>query len=287
MQTNMLRNTLLLALGLAACASTPPKELADARAAYQQISEGRAAELAPADVHKARLALEEAERAFDEEGDAQVTRDLSYIALRKAQLADIVATREAQARVKSQAEEALAQAEARRGEQTAAQLSQAQQQAEENERKNRELNERLAELAKLREDERGTVLTLSGSLLFPSGSSTLTPEAQRRLEEISQALAQDENRNILVQGFTDSTGSEELNLALSQRRAEAVRQFLVSKGVPPERVQAQGFGEAQPIAPNKSPEGRANNRRVEIVLEPAQGQGAQAPQGTQGAGQEP
>jgi len=75
----------------------------------------------------------------------------------------------------------------------------------------------------------------------------------------------------VVEGHTDAKGSETYNLDLSARRAEAVRSYLVSQGVDQSRVSSQGLGFARPIADNKSAEGRANNRRVEIVVQPSQG----------------
>jgi OOP family OmpA-OmpF porin len=73
----------------------------------------------------------------------------------------------------------------------------------------------------------------------------------------------------LIEGHTDSQGNDQANLALSQARAEAVRQYLVGRGVAQDKVRAVGRGEQQPVATNDSPEGRANNRRVEIVVQNA------------------
>ena len=76
---------------------------------------------------------------------------------------------------------------------------------------------------------------------------------------------------ILVEGHTDSHGSKVLNLELSQRRAQTVRDYLASQGIAPERIKAEGLGFTRPVANNKTAEGRANNRRVEIVVQPAGG----------------
>lgn len=78
-------------------------------------------------------------------------------------------------------------------------------------------------------------------------------------------------KKIVVEGHTDSQGSDSSNQALSERRAQAVVSFLVSRGVSAEQIRAQGLGESRPIADNNSPEGRANNRRVEIVIQPVEG----------------
>ena len=74
---------------------------------------------------------------------------------------------------------------------------------------------------------------------------------------------------VSVEGFTDSRGADDMNLKLSQDRANAVKDYLVSQGVKPEKVRAMGRGEANPVASNDTPEGRANNRRVEIVVQPS------------------
>ncbi len=268
--------TILISAGVCACAHTPPKELVAARSAYEAASQGQTAQRAPVELHKAQVALHTAEQAFDDEPEGQVTKDLAYVALRKVQVADVTAVRAAQADVKRQAEQDLKTAKAQQASKTQGELAQAQSQlnateqsAREAEARNAEMEQRLSELASVKEDERGTVLTLSGSLLFPSSKATLTPAAQRRLDEVSDALLTDKQRSIVIEGYTDSRGSDNFNMSLSQRRAEAVRNYLVSRGLEPTRVQAEGKGEAEPVASNADPEGRANNRRVEIVLEKA------------------
>ena len=121
----------------------------------------------------------------------------------------------------------------------------------------------------MKQDERGTVITLSGSVLFASGESELLPAAQRRLSQVAQTLKeQSPDANIVVEGHTDSRGSESYNLELSAKRAQAVRSYLVAEGVDPGRIQAEGLGYAHPVSDNKTAEGRANNRRVEIVVHP-------------------
>lgn len=125
----------------------------------------------------------------------------------------------------------------------------------------------LEEIGKVKEDQRGLVITLSGSVLFTTGKTDLLPIAREKLEKVAEVLQQqDPNKKIVVEGHTDSIGTEAANMNLSQRRADAVREFLVSRGVEPDRISGVGKGESQPVADNKSPEGRANNRRVEIVV---------------------
>lgn len=125
----------------------------------------------------------------------------------------------------------------------------------------------LAAIASLKEEERGLVLTLSGSILFRSAESTVMPAAQSKLDQVKKALLTIGPRSLIVEGHTDSQGSDAYNQALSQRRADAVRNYLVLKGYPANQILAHGQGEGSPIAKNSSAEGRANNRRVEIVIQ--------------------
>jgi len=125
----------------------------------------------------------------------------------------------------------------------------------------------LERIAQVKEEARGTVITLSGAVLFQTGKSDLLPIAENRLDAVAEALKnQQDETTIVVEGHTDSRGSNQLNMQLSKARADSVRAYLVSKGVDPNRIKSVGKGEDQPIATNATPDGRANNRRVEIVL---------------------
>src|SRR5262245_20357620 len=125
----------------------------------------------------------------------------------------------------------------------------------------------LTEVAKVKEESRGVVITLSGAVLFASGKSTLLPIAQDKLSQVAQALNDQGYKSLLVEGHTDSVGSDTKNQELSQARAEAVRSYLITRGVPQDKIRAAGIGEVRPVADNNTPEGRANNRRVEIIVE--------------------
>jgi outer membrane protein OmpA-like peptidoglycan-associated protein len=257
-----------LAMGLAACATAVPKELTDARAAYERASHGRATELAPTDLHKAKTALDRAEHAFGEDPSDQTTRDLAYVAQRKSQLAEVMASRAAETNTKERAEQDLDKAQANALTQARADLATSERDANEANQRAKAMEERLTNLADVKQDQRGTIVTLSGSVLFPSNKATLLPTAEKRLNEVSEALLSSSESGIRVEGYTDSQGADEANMTLSQRRADAVRNYLVSRGYEPARIQAQGMGESQPVASNESAEGRANNRRVELVLSP-------------------
>jgi outer membrane protein OmpA-like peptidoglycan-associated protein len=149
-------------------------------------------------------------------------------------------------------------------------LAQERQRREDAEKRARQASADLANIASVKQEPRGMVITLSGSVLFASAQSTLLPEAQAKLSQVADALLKtDPDSKIVVQGYTDSQGPASFNQDLSQRRAQAVRDYLVTHGVAQDRVTAEGFGPANPVADNKSAEGRANNRRVEIVVRAA------------------
>ncbi|QDE87744.1 cell envelope biogenesis protein OmpA [Myxococcus xanthus] len=133
---------------------------------------------------------------------------------------------------------------------------------------------------KVREEARGLVLTMSGQVLFASNAVDLLPAAREQLTEVAHALKVSDSR-MVIEGHTDSMGSDAMNEALSYRRAEHVREFLISEGVSRDSIQVRGLGEYRPVANNSTPEGRANNRRVEIIL-PHEGEEA-----TGGSGAEP
>jgi outer membrane protein OmpA-like peptidoglycan-associated protein len=125
---------------------------------------------------------------------------------------------------------------------------------------------RLEQFAKVQEEPRGRVITLNGSVIFSSGTATILPTALQRLDDVATALKHEPNARFIVDGYADSRGSESTNLKLSEARAHAVRDYLIGRGVDSSRIRAVGRGEENPIASNATPEGRANNRRVEIII---------------------
>ena len=287
----------------AGCTTMAPKELINARLAYQYASEGPAEQLVPAELHKAKEALVLAEQSFLNESDSYKTKDLAYVAQRKSELAGALGAMAAdkikkdkanadfekkQAELVQQGKQDLIDSEKRTAETLAAIAAEKaikdkedadyqKQQAELMNQKNQDLIDSekrtaaaLAELAKIaavKEEERGLVVTLSGNVLFLSAKSTLLPSAKVKLDQVAKALLAVSARNLIVEGHTDSIGSESYNQDLSQRRADAVRDYLVQNGFPSDRIQTRGMSEGSPIGDNASPEGRANNRRVEIVIE--------------------
>jgi outer membrane protein OmpA-like peptidoglycan-associated protein len=99
---------------------------------------------------------------------------------------------------------------------------------------------------------------------FESGRATLTPDSYQVLDEVVRSLMAYPEVRVEIQGYTDSVGKASANLALSQRRADSVKQYLVNAGIDPTRVTARGLGEENPVASNTTPSGRAQNRRIEF-----------------------
>ncbi len=262
-------------------ASVPPTELINARQAYQLASTGQAAQLVPAELHKAKEALAIAEKSFQDDPKSFRTRDLAYIADRKAKMAEALATtaagnattakankdyQAAQTEIVKNTKEDLAASERNSALKTE-QLAAEQKARLEADKRTADAQEALAKLAAVKEEARGLVITLSGSVLFASNKSALLPAARDRLNQVADALLATKERKLTVEGHTDSQGSSDHNQALSQQRAEAVRTYLISRGYAGDLIVAQGIGEDRPVSNNTSAEGRANNRRVEIVVD--------------------
>jgi outer membrane protein OmpA-like peptidoglycan-associated protein len=121
--------------------------------------------------------------------------------------------------------------------------------------------------------EDSLTVTMSDAVLFDTNSAALKPQAQSVLAQTADVMIRYPDSDLLVKGHTDSTGSEAYNQELSERRAKSVQNFLISKGVAPQRITAIGFGKTMPVATNDTPEGRAQNRRVEIEIRPRQATG--------------
>ena len=278
-------------VGIAGCAAAmPPQDLVNARVAYDRASKGQAQELDPADVHTAKEQLDVAESSFTRDGDTQDTRDQAYLAVRKTELAEVrartIASNQAkdgvvgamhadQTKVVAGTAAELGRTKAQLATQgvalqaTGAALQDEKTRREEAEKRLAQASADLAKFATVKQETRGMVITLSGSVLFASAKWDLLPAAQLRLNDVASALTkEDPLSKMVVEGHTDSQGQPAYNQELSQHRAQAVRDYLVSRGIAGDRISAQGFGPTRSIADNNSPEGRANNRRVEIVVQP-------------------
>jgi len=276
----------LAATGCAA--STPTPELVSARQAYDRARTDPTAQLGPDSVLSAKQALDRAEAAHDKDSQSDEERSFSYVAQRRAELALALGEN---AKAKQQADasaahytelqdklrtSAVAQLGAERTQvnQLGSALAQTQTglAAETDARKAAEARaaramESLAKIASIKEEARGMVITLSGQVLFVTGKAELLPAARDQLDQVAAALKdQGDLKPMVVEGYTDSVGSDTNNLKLSKDRAEAVRVYLVSKGVPSDKITSVGKGKSNPVASNDTPDGRANNRRVEIIV---------------------
>jgi outer membrane protein OmpA-like peptidoglycan-associated protein len=276
----------------AGCAATPESNamLENARAAYQAaLNDPAATDAAAVTLDRAENELARAERLLDEGADTELVEHHAYLAQRHAELArergrlaiaeQKVAAADAQrkevlleARTR-EARSAEERAEARKREATAALASaeQSAQQAAASEARAEQLRaeamllqDQIREL-EARPTPRGLVLTL-GDVLFDTAEAELKAGAERSLDELVTFLEEYPERNVVIEGFTDSRGSDEYNLGLSERRARAVEAALMSAGIDRSRLRAEGFGEAYPVASNEAAAGQQLNRRVEIII---------------------
>ncbi len=268
--------------GAAACAPIqPPKELIAARESFKNAK--RLAESAPTELEEARRALLAAEKRFEEVGAEPQIADLAFVVERKVEKAQSaargvqaekeiseLATKLHAAEVaradKERAEMARLQAEHAKKEAELAAERAARAAAEAKEASALEALKRIA--ASVRTEPRGLVITLSDVVLFNLHRSDLFNSAKTKLDAVAAVILRDSpGARVLVEGHTDSLGTHAQNVALSQRRAEAVASHLASRGIPRASIRTDGLGEARPIAGNTTAAGRANNRRVEIIVE--------------------
>jgi outer membrane protein OmpA-like peptidoglycan-associated protein len=223
---------------------------------------GQEAKRAQAEAERARseaeLARSEAERALDEAQKSRNEAERSRLEAGKAlsdaeqarAAAAIEATRAAKAKQEAEQARLAALAEAEKA-------TRAKSEAE-------QLMRELSEL-KARQTDRGIVLTI-GDVLFATGKATLSIDANRSVDKLSEFLKKYTSRNVLIEGHTDSVGSDELNLALSQQRADSVKERLVANGVDASRITTVGYGKKYPAASNDTAAGKQLNRRVEVIV---------------------
>ena len=227
---------------------------------------------------RARLEAQLAsERAAREKAEAEAARAAALVqqqaAQAEAEKAHLAAEQAARAqaeaetaRAAAQAQQQAAQAEAERARKQAEDAERARQQAE---AEKGELRKRLLDqfnsVLQTRDSARGLIVNMS-DVLFDTGKYTLKPGAREKLAKISGIVLAHPGLNLQVEGHTDSVGSDEYNQTLSEQRASSVRDFLVQQGVPEHSVTSRGFGKTQPVASNDTADGRAKNRRVELVV---------------------
>ncbi len=268
----------LAALLLSACASSPVTNpaLEEARSVYGRASsDADTARTAPLELRRAQEALRQGDAALQDGQDTRVVEHYAYLARQSAatalQSGEIARAEKAVEAAGAERNRILIDARGAEAELARRQAelarSQAQQQgaaAQEAQARAARLQQQMAAL-QAQQTDRGMVLTL-GDVLFDTGRAELKPGAFATLDRLAAFMRDNPERRLAVEGHTDATGSDALNLALSQQRAESVRGALVSRGVDGARVTTQGLGKAVPVASNDTAEGRQRNRRVEIVI---------------------
>ncbi|HYN40376.1 MAG TPA: OmpA family protein [Thermoanaerobaculia bacterium] len=255
-----------------------PIELQQARKAYDLAVEIKAETVAPKEMETAKAQLEQAQNSV-KGGSTTVTIDYSRRALDSAGTAarmkvqDLLQQRvDAEIAAKRAAEEKKRQElEAAKARANSAETEKAKMAAEvdrlkaEQEQLMAGLKASLGQYMGVEETPRGLVLNM-GDILFDVNKTTLKKDAELALAKLSAILSVFEKLQVRAEGFTDTTGKEELNMKLSAERARTVNDFLVAQGVAAGRLTHAGYGPANPVGDNATAEGRAKNRRVELIL---------------------
>jgi outer membrane protein OmpA-like peptidoglycan-associated protein len=266
-----------IALVIAGCASTPkPNEaLESARSTVQAAqADPNAAKYAAVDLQAAKSDLAVADAAFIRRDEPSIAQP-AYMAAQNARLAQLRGAAKA-----DDARVAAGQAErdkiilaartnqvdsANRAKDAAIRATDDAKISRDQATENAARLQAEVDALKAKPTDRGLVLTL-GDVLFETGSSTLSSGAARNMDKLVQFLTDHPERMVQIDGFTDSIGTDSFNEDLSQRRADAVRYQLVSRGIVSTRISTQGYGKAYPVASNSESSGRQLNRRVEVVI---------------------
>lgn len=280
---------LILAAGVAtvlgACASTPKSiaELDTARAVVAQVESSPRAGVAAENIAEARKSLDRANRLASNGGKLEDIRFESEIAATHGQIANekilTALAKEEADKGNAQRQAVLIEAREREAQLRAQQADAAKSQAELAKSEADAARQRAASLEdelkalQAKQTDRGMVLTL-GDVLFDTGKSTLKPGAYATIDRLAQALQGAPDRKVVIEGHTDSVGSDDYNQELSERRAMAVQSALMQRGVSGAQISAAGKGETFPVASNDDAGGRQQNRRVEMIF------ANQAPQNT-------
>ena len=241
----MIPALLALSVGLAACSHQPNANLESARSNFSALqSDPQASRVAALETKEAQEWLDKADKAYMNKDDEKKVDQLAYLTNQRVEVAkQTIALRTAEAELKN----------------SAAQRAQAL------------LDARDAQIRKLQDSlnakqtERGTLVTF-GDVLFDFNKAELKSSALPNVTQLARFLQENPERQVIVEGYTDSVGSASYNQGLSERRAESVRRALIRAGVEPTRIVAQGYGKEYPVADNSSDSGRAQNRRVEVTI---------------------
>ena len=235
--------------------------IADAQRQRQEVEAQAMRQQIELMAQAARTAQQQAQSTQQQLQQAQQQAQTTQQQLQQAQTT--------QEQLKQQAQQSATEAEKARQAATATQAELDRTRLElaqrEEEARQLKMQQDLARIASTKADTRGLVVTLPG-IFFDPGKTQLKPGAKRTLQRIAEPLKGDDRIRVTVEGHTDNTGNPEKNMEISEKRAEAVREYLVSVGVSADRIMATGKGDAEPVATNKTAAGRQQNRRVELVI---------------------
>jgi outer membrane protein OmpA-like peptidoglycan-associated protein len=271
---------------IAACASPPQRseQVEQARAEIQTLSQDPLAESAASgDLAAARKSMQDAEAALQQKQPPAVVDHYAYLAKRHAEAGEARAaeahSRQEVAKANDERNQIVMQARNRDAANAQAAAEAARNQATSAQAQLASAQQQLADL-QAKQTDRGVVVTL-GDVLFDTGQSTLKPGAMASINRLATFLSSNPNTKVLIEGHTDSVGSDDYNIGLSERRARAVATELESRGIADSQIQTLGRGKEMPVATNATPAGRQQNRRVEIVFSDPSGRFAQGATATQ------
>ena len=258
-----------------AAAEAQAKAQADAAAARQDAEQAQAQadqsarEQAAAEQARAQAEQQQAELQAQQqqiEAQAAAAQEAADDALGKLQDAQNQLAEAEQQRQQAEAQAQQYQSQAQQAQFEAQQAEREKQQViQQQEQLRARLREQLNQVLQTRDTARGLIVSMP-DVLFAFGKYTLKPEARERLAKISGIILAYPDLKLQIEGHTDSIGSDEYNQELSEKRADTVKAYLISNGVSPDSVSAQGFGKADPVADNSTASGRKLNRRVDMVV---------------------
>ncbi|KAA0980673.1 MULTISPECIES: OmpA family protein [unclassified Pseudomonas] len=241
----MIPALLAASVALAACSTPPNANLEQARTNYTGLQTNpQASKVAALETKEASDYLDKADKAYQDKEDQAKVDQLAYLTNQRVEVAkQTIALRNAEANLKNaSAQRAQARLDARD-----AQIKQ------------------LQDSLNAKQTDRGTLVTF-GDVLFATDRADLKSSGLVNINKLAQFLSENPDRKVIVEGYTDSTGTANHNQSLSERRAGSVRTALVKMGVDPARIVSQGYGKEYPVAENSSVSGRAMNRRVEVTI---------------------
>jgi outer membrane protein OmpA-like peptidoglycan-associated protein len=241
-----MKKTTMALFVLSACVYHPSQELLTARNAYSTAEQSQNAALVPKELESARTSLTRAEKMDKDDPGSRAAKDQAYIAQRRAEFAQARGVTLQQMQMRDATDRnytALAR------ENAALLAARPQPQVQ---------------------PQQMQVIRVSSAVAFDTGKADLHEEAMGPLDNVVDQLKRT-NRPIVIIGNTDSTGSSTKNRKLSQERADAVKDYLVDHGIDASRIEARGVGSSRPLANNTTATGRAQNRRVDIIVQPRTG----------------